>query len=356
MTNTQPCPTLIRSSIPHGDWTECCLTSRDNAPLEAANEVADKEAVTVVRQDVFQCGGAEPAWQPTTGWPVTHLMGINGGGPGLGGTHLMGIANRQLKPVEVNGRLLGFYTEDAYARYCWLTGIRPSDVSLSAPEQTQSVFEAMEAALAVAGMTFNNVVRTWFFNHRILDWYDDFNVVRTRFFKKCGVFDGVVPASTGVGMPNAHGGKLITDVFAILPKDDSIQIQAVPSPLQCPALDYGSSFSRALEINTPSHRRLMISGTASIALDGKTAHEGDIDAQIALTMDVLDAILESRGLSWSDAYRSIAYVKRAGDAPVFEAYCRDHNLPDLYHVCTEADVCRDDLLFELEIEAVKPAG
>jgi enamine deaminase RidA (YjgF/YER057c/UK114 family) len=98
----------------------------------------------------------------------------------------------------------------------------------------------------------------------------------------------------------------------------------------------------------------MISGTASIGVNGKTAHVGDIEAQIALTMDVVKAILESRGFSWSDAYRSIAYVKRSADAPFFEAYFREKDLPDLCHVCTEADVCREDLLFELEIEAVRP--
>ena len=56
----------------------------------------------------------------------------------------------------------------------------------------------------------------------------------------------------------------------------------LPSPLQCPALEYGSSFSRAAELRTPGWRRVVVSGTASI-LPGshEVAHVGDVDAQTA---------------------------------------------------------------------------
>ena len=67
---------------------------------------------------------------------------------------------------------------------------------------------------------------------------------------------------------------------------------AVPSPLQCPALDYGSSFSRAVELVAGDHRRLFVSGTASISPEGHTLHVGDVDAQVARTMEVVEAMLE----------------------------------------------------------------
>ncbi len=373
---TKSCPllnTVKQSTIIHDGWQEHCLTHRDSTFIDPVQR-SQMKSLAIVRQDVFECDGAEalraqgarPAEassKRSVAWPVTRLRCLNGGGPGLGGNQVVGITNRKVMPLTVEGRLLGFHAEDAHARYCWLTGLRPRTRSFSEARQAQDVFELMEAALAGAGMTFRNVVRTWFFNHRILEWYDEFNQVRSQFFREHGVFEGLVPASTGVGMPHTEGGALVVDAFAILPFDtgagtgthseteSGVRIQAVPSPLQCPALDYGSSFSRAVEIQTPTHRRLMISGTASIDIEGRTAHVGDVRKQIALTMDVVGAILESRGLSWSDAYRSIAYFKQASDAPQFEMYCREKAIPELCHVCMEADVCRDDLLFELELEA-----
>lgn len=57
----------------------------------------------------------------------------------------------------------------------------------------------MEEALNRAGMDFSHVVRTWFYNNRLLDWYEEFNRARDTFFESRGVFDRLVPASTGIG-------------------------------------------------------------------------------------------------------------------------------------------------------------
>ena len=102
----------------------------------------------------------------------------------------------------------------------------------------------------------------------------------------------------------------------------------------------------------PAHRLLYISGTASITPDGRTAHAGDLESQIALTMDVVAGILLSRGMSWSNVSRGIAYFQDAGEAPCLDRYCRDRNraLPPV--AVSSADICRDDLLFEIEVDAV----
>ena len=36
----------------------------------------------------------------------------------------------------------------------------------------------------MAGMSFGNVMRTWFYLDRILEWYHEFNHVRTAFFRE----------------------------------------------------------------------------------------------------------------------------------------------------------------------------
>jgi enamine deaminase RidA (YjgF/YER057c/UK114 family) len=143
---------------------------------------------------------------------------------------------------------------------------------------------------------------------------------------------------------------------AIAPHDSQVKVTAVASPLQCPALQYGSSFSRAVEVSLADRRFLSISGTASIAPDGKTAHPGDVRAQIDLTMRVVAAILESRRMNWQSVASSIAYCRHAADAPVFREWLVAHGLADLPVLLTENDICRDDLLFEFEAAAVQPVG
>jgi hypothetical protein len=55
-------------------------------------------------------------------------------------------------------------------------------------------------------MDFGHVVAYMVLQHEMLQWYGEFNKVRTAFFKNHGVFDGVVPASKGIGgaMPQAR--------------------------------------------------------------------------------------------------------------------------------------------------------
>jgi enamine deaminase RidA (YjgF/YER057c/UK114 family) len=109
-----------------------------------------------------------------------------------------------------------------------------------------------------------------------------------------------------------------------------------------------------MEISTRKGRRLLISGTASIALEGETLYAGDVRGQIARTMDVVEAMLESRGLKLSDVTRATAYFKNAADVFAFEEWQRAHKWNSTVVVPVNCDICRDDLLFELEADAWLP--
>jgi enamine deaminase RidA (YjgF/YER057c/UK114 family) len=257
------------------------------------------------------------------------------------------------RAVHLDGRTVGTVFEDDWARYCVLGGLRPDSAEHPPEEQAWETFETMERALASVGMDFSHVFRTWFYLDDILDWYGGFNQVRNQFFRERGVFGGLVPASTGVGGSNAAGTALVADLLAIEIRDPRVQLRPVPSPLQCPAVDYGSSFSRAVELSLPGQQRVYVSGTASIAPDGRTEHVGDVRKQIALTMDVVTAILNSRQLGWEDVTRGIGYLKHAEDAPCFVEYCHAARLPEMPIVIAKNDICRDDLLFEIEVDAAR---
>ncbi len=262
------------------------------------------------------------------------------------------VAETPVEAVWLGGRMVGTVFEDAHARYCQLNDIQ-ADPFLPRDEQARQVFERMESALHQTGMDFSHVIRTWLFLDDILDWYDQFNDVRDKFFTERCVYDGMVPASTGVGAGNTSNAAVVAHLTAVMPLDRSVRIQAVASPLQGPAMEYGSSFSRAVEVATPDHRRLLISGTASIAESGETLHVGDVDAQVACTMEVVGAIIESRNMDWSDATRAAAYFKHFNDIPALDAWCLQHNLTGLPVAVVQNDVCRDDLLFEIEVDCVK---
>lgn len=284
--------------------------------------------------------------------PVTWVLG-NSATPGLGGLHLWAAAGADVEPIVLDGRILGAVLRGPYADECWLAGLHAADTSASLPDQARATYELMEQALGVVGMDFSHVARTWLFLHDILSWYGPFNKVRTDFFTERGVFDRLVPASTGIGGSNPAGAAMITGVYALRPKHPSVTVQAVPSPLQCPALAYGSSFSRAVEVALPDVKRLWISGTASIAPDGETQHLDDVVAQTALTCDVVAAILKSRGMDWADVTRATAYFRHAADAGIFAQHCAAAGLPPLPTVVAHNVICRDNLLFELEVDAVQ---
>jgi enamine deaminase RidA (YjgF/YER057c/UK114 family) len=286
-------------------------------------------------------------------WPLTWVQGDRCSGQHMGGTQLLAVSGTSVTPVVLDGEIVGSRYEDADATYCHIGGILPTDLTLSRPQQARQVFERLEAALQTAGMEFRHVVRTWLYLDQLLDWYGEFNQVRTSFYQERGLFDHMIPASTGIGAGNPAGAALVAACVGVVPKHEGVHIFPVASPLQCPATNYRSSFSRAVELDFPDRRYLMVSGTASIGPDGRSVHQGDIDGQIALTMRVVEAILQSRGFAWEDVTRMVVYYEDIRQAPRFEAYCRARNLPPLPLVPAHAVVCRPDLLFEVELDAAR---
>ncbi len=285
-------------------------------------------------------------------FPVTWVEEKSGAATHLAGIQAWGVAGAPVQPLFFEGRVSGAFFDTEFFRYCRLGGITPTDTARPVAEQASAVFRHMDAALRLSDMHFNQVVRTWFYNHQLLDWYDVFNTARDVFFREHRVYDNLVPASTGIEGGNPAGAALVAGALAVAPCKADAGMCAVPSPLQCPALEYGSSFSRATEVYAPGSRRLYISGTASISPDGDTQYEGDVAAQIKRTMEVATAILQSREMDLTHTTRATVYFKNAEDFPAFEAWRSAANAPRIPLVFVHNDVCRDDLLFEIELDAV----
>jgi enamine deaminase RidA (YjgF/YER057c/UK114 family) len=335
-----------------------CITLNATAASPAAGRIrneAENLGAVIVRQCVFADDRQNAATfrkLVSAGPPVTCLKHVFPGKKGFFSSQAIAVSGmRKLRPVRVNGREIGLVCEDEFARYCSLGNVFAQNRKASRSAQAEMVLETFAAALTRHGFRFTDTVRTWFFIERILAWYDEFNRIRTEFFQKHGVFAQVVPASTGIGAGNFCGAALIGNLFAVQPKGGQVKIRAVSSPLQGSALNYKSSFSRAVELAYPAGRALLVSGTAGIRRDGQTAFPGDVVAQIDLTMRVVAALLRSRKMDWKHLFRGSVYFKHPDSVKYFMAYCREHALPSQNLAVAFTDMCRAELLFEIELDA-----
>ncbi|MBI5610038.1 MAG: hypothetical protein HY902_14280 [Deltaproteobacteria bacterium] len=314
-------------------------------------------AVTVVKVDVF--GALE---QPTAlraalsarfgPVPATWVAGEGCGASGLAGVTVLAVAGDPVQPVPMNGRVVGLQSCDGECQWLWLGDLHPDRGPQAPADQAAQVFDKLAAAIDAAAMPAASLTRTWFYFQDLLSWYGDFNAARTRCFGERGWLP-LLPASTGIDAANPHGGALVASAVAVAPVTGTATVQAVESPLQGPATAYGSSFSRAVEVQSAGLRRLWISGTASIDPSGATAHLGDLDSQISLTFRVVLALLQARALRWDDVTRAVAYVNRSDHAAPLQAWLERQGL-DLPLVICRAGICRADLLFEIELDAAAP--
>lgn len=254
-------------------------------------------------------------------------------------------------PLALGPFASGYEWHDEVGHWCMLTNVMSGVPDATTAEQTQVVLERMEAALGGLGLSFVDVVRTWFFLEEILRWYDVFNRVRTRFFTERELL-GRMPASTAVGPSLAGCPAILAGLLAVKPAAESGSVYPVPSPAQGSAFDYGSSFSRAMEVSWPRGKRLYVSGTASIDAIGRTVHPGDLSAQVGETLRVVTELLDSRGFSFGDVTQATCYIAADNDGSLARAV---RCLPQR-HCVLEASICREDLKFEIELVAERKHG
>ncbi len=222
-----------------------------------------------------------------------------------------------------------------------------------------SMFDQANEILRTHGLSYRDVARTWIYLPKLLSWYDEFNAARREAYRKFGLMDGQkpvwLPASTGIQGDCPLGRECMMDFLAISRREQgTLEMEMLTSPRQCDAFQYGSSFSRAVELKDESVSRIYVSGTASIDERGKTAHVGQADNQIRHTLVAVRDLLSTRGHRFSDVAHCVVFLKRPEYSPEFRSIAKEEGLDYRGVIETAADICRDDLLFELEVMTVKP--
>jgi chorismate lyase/3-hydroxybenzoate synthase len=182
--------------------------------------------------------------------------------------------------------------------------------------------------------------------------YRYFNSARQTAFRKSGrAIMGAVPAASALGSP---AGSPICLYFLAARRPPKM----IENPRQTSAYHYPRKFgrhspifSRACIWGESSSGKLFISGTASI-VGHETIHRGDVIAQtreilvnISALLAEANRIVDSSRYSL-DALQLKVYVRRPADLPAIKAILTSRTAASTVYL--NADICREDLLVEIE--------
>lgn len=282
------------------------------------------------------------------------LLAVPEGAPGpLSAVQVHAIQSEEPPAVLTeNDRPCGRMVGAGGVGYVALSGLTAPEAGANT-DQARSVFHQAAKVLRRIGGGMESVVRTWLWLDDILSWYDAFNGVRSRFYTEAGLIDAGsgtsrLPASTGIGVGPAGDAACALDVIALVGPRASISCYHAAG-MQESAYEYGSAFSRVAKAGTPGGTSVYVSGTAAIDEAGATQHAGDARGQIAMTLANVRAALDDLPCSDADVVQAIAYSKTAEVQAIFENEFTEAT--DWPCLSVMGDICRDDLLFEIEATA-----
>jgi len=221
--------------------------------------------------------------------------------------------------------------------------------------QIADFFERTAFLLNQQGFSFIDVARTWFYINNILKNYHIFNRVRDQKFAEFGLTQNTppkFPASTGIAGAAVNGSSMVADLLAVKPKLNKIKF--LSNPQQKEAFEYGAAFSRAALIQEQAVDFIQVSGTASIGEDGKTLYPYDGTSQIACALDKFEALLETANASFDHVATASIFVKTPALFETFKRIGKTRGITNFPGVPVLADVCREDLLFEIDAEVILP--
>jgi chorismate lyase/3-hydroxybenzoate synthase len=217
-----------------------------------------------------------------------------------------------------------------------------------------------EVFRCLATLGFAHLIRIWNYLPEInrevggLERYRQFNEARQRAFKAFrGQVNGNVPAACALGSP--PGGSLV--VYFLAGADEGV---AIESPRQIAAYNYppqygafSPTFARATLTRASAQPMLFVSGTSSV-VGHRTVHAGNVLAQTRETLINIRALvaeanrIAGRQLFAAEQLKYKAYLRHPADMRIVVDELRRALRPAEPIVYLNADVCRNDLLVEIE--------
>lgn len=328
---------------------------RSRPPVDAEVKAAEILGGTLI--------GRRPSAPPTPRWPEQTVVAPLLGYPGEA-VHELWISAGDCRPGEFEGIafrrsrevLFGVIELDEQA---FSTTGRESALQQATGEAYRRIFRLL------AAQELPHLWRVWNYLADIngetngLERYRQFNIGRHDAFAACArAATGDVPAACTIGLPQ---GPLSIAFLAgrtpVQPVENPRQVSAYHYPME-----YGPrspTFSRAVLVTLPERECLFISGTASI-VGHRTVHLGDIFGQTREALANVEAVLtQANRLSRTIftlgglAYR--VYIRHAEDFPAVRDLL-SAPMGTAVGLCVQADICRQDLLVEIEAVAVNVLG
>jgi enamine deaminase RidA (YjgF/YER057c/UK114 family) len=297
--------------------------------------------------------------------PITYIQGHPPWGQGLAGVVIQAVAGidpaNAVWTIREQGKPVGRGWRRGDATFLVLQNLRglaPNGKGANAPHaQARRMIQRAAHLLEAQGSSYRDVVRTWFYLSNILAWYPEFNQARSAVYRELGLLptnggrSRQLPASTGIGgelLPDAAGA---LDLLAVVgPPESRPLVRQLSSPAQPEALTYGSAFSRGALIHEPDVNLIQVSGTAAIDAQGRSLYLGDVRTQIDCTFDKIAALIGQEGARLQDIAAACVFIKRPEDALVYQERAAARGLENLPAVIMVADVCREELFFEIDAE------
>jgi hypothetical protein len=263
--------------------------------------------------------------------------------------------------------------QSAEMKALFVGGARYCTSAKSIKAQSEIIFSRLEEIFEWEKMPVSSIVRQWNYIEGITriddncQNYQAFNDARSQFYQKTTWHSGY-PAATGIGI---DCGGVIVDLDAIYSNGSDIKIFPLNNSLQVPAHDYSDAVliaardEKCCAVTTPKFERgkLVLSGTeGTIYISGTAAIRGEmslrnmgIGEQTRITLENIEHLVSEETLanSGTGVFGKVEisslriYLK---EESFFEPCKRivDENYPGVPAVYLKADICREELLVEIE--------
>ncbi|MDR1880158.1 MAG: endoribonuclease L-PSP [Tannerellaceae bacterium] len=246
--------------------------------------------------------------------------------------------------------------ENGSGRFLFAGGFQNDLLRHTVEQQSVEVFRLIEKLLALEGFPIHSIIRQWNYIEQITGYqegrqnYQSFNNARSDFYDKTQWANGF-PAATGIG---TNLGGVLVDFDAALFASPEAFATPIDNRLQVAAHAYSErvlevsgekkatpKFERAKSMAFGRRKLVYVSGTAAIR--GEESLKGvGLERQLHITMENIAQLTGDARLMMLRIY-----LKNKDDYEESERLMNTYNLPiPISYMC--ADVCRDELLIEIE--------
>ena len=280
------------------------------------------------------------------------------------------------KEIKITPHEKGLIIETSMGREMVTEGIGAAD-GKTIFAKGEKIFSFVHKILDGCNMKPFNIVRQWNYIEHItferdnLQNYQQFNDARSVFYNS-SIWPHAYPAATGIG---AFGGGVVVELNALVPRE-GVKVVPIDNKLQVAAHHYSQrvlagktpqteqkstpKFERAKMIACTNGYKLYISGTAAIRGEQSLGEMGVVQ-QASVTMENIKELLSASQQSYTKLFKAIVlpprllhlrvYVRNPEDFPLVRNYITA-NYPTVPTLYLQADICRRELLIEIEGTAI----